>query len=219
LSVPPVAILDVDGTLVETNYHHAIAWYRAFTQNGVELPVWRIHRAIGMGGDQLVRALAGDEVEDEKGDDIRDAEKVLYMAMIHEVRPLPGAGRLLETLKERGHRVVLASSAKKEEIEHYVDLLGAREIVDAWTSSADVERTKPDPDLVQTAIEKVGGGDAVMLGDSVWDIEAAKRVRVPTIAVRTGGFGHDELVAAGAACVFESLDELIDSLQDTPLAG
>jgi HAD superfamily hydrolase (TIGR01509 family) len=219
LSVPPVAILDVDGTLVETNYHHAIAWYRAFTQNGVELPVWRIHRAIGMGGDQLVRALAGDEVEDEKGDDIRGAEKVLYMAMIHEVRPLPGAARLLETLKERGHRVVLASSAKEEEIEHYVDLLDARELVDAWTSSADVERTKPDPDLVQTAIEKVGGGDAVMLGDSVWDIEAAKRVRVPTIAVRTGGFGHDELVAAGAACVFESLDELIDSLQDTPLAG
>src|SRR5689334_12390021 len=93
LSVPPVAILDVDGTLVETNYHHAIAWYRAFTQNGVELPVWRIHRAIGMGGDQLVAALAGDDVENEKGDDIRDAEKVLYMAMIHEVRPLPGARR------------------------------------------------------------------------------------------------------------------------------
>ena len=172
-----------------------------------------------MGGDQLVAALAGDQVEQEKGDEIRHAEKVLYMAMIHEVRPLPAARRLLETLKVRGHPLVLASSAKQEEIDHYLDLLDAREIADAWTSSADVEKTKPNPDLVQAALEKAGGGDGVMIGDSVWDVEAAKRVGVPTIAVRTGGFGHDELVTAGAACVFESLDDLIDSLQDTPLAG
>jgi HAD superfamily hydrolase (TIGR01509 family) len=217
--MPPVAILDVDGTLVETNYHHAIAWYRAFTQHDVELPVWRIHRAIGMGGDQMVAALAGDDVEKEKGEEIRTAEKALYMAMIHEVRPLPDARRLIEVLKERGHKVVLASSAKEEEIEHYIDLLDARELADDWTSSADVERTKPNPDLVQTALEKAGGGDAVMIGDSVWDVEAAKRAGIPTIAVRTGGFGHDELEEAGATCVFESIDALLESLEDTPLAG
>ena len=205
--------------MVETNYHHAIAWYRAFTQNGVELPVWRIHRAIGMGGDQLVAALAGDDVEKEKGEDIRTAEKALYMAMIHEVRPLPGARKLMETLKERGHKVVLASSAKQDEIEHYIDLLDARDVADDWTSSADVEQTKPNPDLVKTALDKVGGGDAVMIGDSVWDVEAAKRAGIPTIAVRTGGFGHDELVEAGAANVFESIDELLDSLEETPLRG
>jgi HAD superfamily hydrolase (TIGR01509 family) len=205
--------------LVETNYHHAIAWYRAFTQFGVELPVWRIHRAIGMGGDQLVAALAGDEVEKEKGDDIRTAEKALYMAMIHEVRPLPDARRLIETLKERGHTVVLASSAKQEEIDHYLDLLDARDIADAWTSSADVENTKPEPDLVQAARGKAGGGDAVMIGDSVWDVEAAKRAGLETIAVRTGGFGHDELVEAGATCVFESIDDLLESLSQTPLQG
>ena len=205
--------------MVETNYHHAIAWYRAFTQNGVELPVWRIHRAIGMGGDQLVAALAGDDVEKEKGEDIRTAEKALYMAMIHEVRPLPGARKLMETLKERGHKVVLASSAKQDEIEHYIDLLDASEVADDWTSSADVEQTKPNPDLVQTALDKVGGGDAVMIGDSVWDVEAAKRAGIPTIAVRTGGFGHDELAQAGAANVFESIDELLDSLEETPLKG
>jgi HAD superfamily hydrolase (TIGR01509 family) len=205
--------------LVETNYHHAIAWYRAFTQNGVELPVWRIHRAIGMGGDQLVAALAGDDVEKEKGEDIRTAEKALYMAMIHEVRPLPGAHKLMKTLKERGHKVVLASSAKQDEVEHYIDLLDASEVADDWTSSADVEQTKPNPDLVQTALDKVGGGDAVMIGDSVWDVEAAKRAGIPTIAVRTGGFGHDELAEAGAANVFESIDELLDSLEETPLKG
>lgn len=219
-AMPPAAILDVDGTLVETNYHHAIAWYRAFTQFDVELPVWRIHRAIGMGGDQLVAALAGDEVENEQGDDIRAAEKALYMAMIHEVRPLPDARRLIETLKERGHKVVLASSAKEDEIDHYLDLLDARQIADDWTSSADVEKTKPEPDLVQVAREKIGAsGDAVMIGDSVWDVEAAKRVEVPTIAVRTGGFGNDELVEAGAACVFNSIGDLIDAWDKTPLKG
>jgi HAD superfamily hydrolase (TIGR01509 family) len=217
--MPPIAILDVDGTLVETNYHHAIAWYRAFTQNDVELPVWRIHRAIGMGGDQLVGALAGAQTEEDKGDDIRFAEKVLYMAMIHEVRPLPDARRLLEVLKERDHPVVLASSAKKEEIDHYLDLLHARELADGWTSSADVTRTKPEPDLVRTAVDKVGGGDAVMIGDSVWDVEAAKRAGMPTIAVRTGGFGVDELLGAGAACVFDSLADLIEALDETPLRG
>jgi HAD superfamily hydrolase (TIGR01509 family) len=217
--MPPIAILDVDGTLVDTNYHHAIAWYRAFTQHDTELPVWRIHRAIGMGGDQLVAALAGDKVEEEAGDDIRAAEKALYMAMINEVRPLPDARRFIETLKERGHKVVLASSAKQQEIEHYIALLDAREIADAWTSSADVEKTKPEPDLVQTALEKVGGGDAVMVGDSVWDVEAAKRAGFPTIAVRTGGFGHDELEEAGATRVFESIGDLLDDWQETPLAG
>jgi HAD superfamily hydrolase (TIGR01509 family) len=172
-----------------------------------------------MGGDQLVAALAGDEVENEKGDDIRTAEKALYMAMIHEVRPLPDARRLIETLKERGHTVVLASSAKQEEVDHYLDLLDARELADAWTSSADVENTKPEPDLVQAAREKAGGGDAVMIGDSVWDVEAAKRAGIPTIAVRTGGFGNDELVEAGAACVFDSIDDLLEAFSRTPLSG
>jgi HAD superfamily hydrolase (TIGR01509 family) len=217
--MPPVAILDVDGTLVDTNYHHALAWYRAFIQHDVELPVWRIHRAIGMGGDQLIAALAGEEAEREKGDDIRSAEKALYMAMIHEVRPLPDARRLLEALKERGHPVVLASSAKKEEIERYLDLLDARELAVEWTSSADVERTKPEPDLVLTAMEKAGGGDnGVMIGDSVWDVEAAKRAGIPTIAVRTGGFGVDELTQAGAARIFDSITDLLESLEETPLA-
>jgi HAD superfamily hydrolase (TIGR01509 family) len=217
--MPPVAILDVDGTLVDTNYHHAIAWYRSFIQHDVELPVWRIHRAIGMGGDQLVAALAGEEVEEEKGDDIRAAEKALYLAVIHEVRPLPDARRFLEALKQRGHKLVLASSAKSEEIEHYLDLLDGRTLADAWTSSADVERTKPEPDLVQVAREKVGGGDAVMIGDSVWDVEAANRAGIPTIAVRTGGFGLDELIAAGAVCVFDSVADLIDAWDKTPLKG
>jgi HAD superfamily hydrolase (TIGR01549 family) len=217
--MPPAAILDVDGTLVDTNYHHAIAWFRAFRRHGIVLPLWRIHRHIGMGGDQLVASLCGDEVEGEKGDEIRDAEKELYFELIDEVEPLSGARELIEELKERGHAVVLASSAKEEEVDHYLDLLDARELVDDWTTSADVEVTKPNPDLVQAAIDKAGGGEAVMVGDSVWDCEAAKRAGVPTVAVLTGGFSAAELSEAGATAVYESIDALRRSLAETPLAA
>jgi HAD superfamily hydrolase (TIGR01509 family) len=211
------AILDVDGTLVDTNYQHAIAWYRALRRHGKVLPVWRIHRHIGMGGDQLVAALAGDEFEASRGDDVRDAEKELYAQLIDEVEPLPGAKDLIETLKERGHAVVLASSAREAEVEHYLELLGARDLADSWTTADDVERTKPAPDLVQRAMEKSGGGSAVMVGDSTWDCKAAGRAGIPTIGVLTGGFSIEELRDAGAAQVFESLAGLREALDDTPL--
>jgi HAD superfamily hydrolase (TIGR01549 family) len=217
--MPPAAILDVDGTLVDTNYHHAIAWYRAFRQHGEVLPIWRIHRHIGMGSDQLVPALCGDEVDEEKGDDIRTAETALYLALIEEVEPLHGAKGLIRDLKERGHTLVLASSAKANELDHYLDLLEAREVADAWTSSADVEATKPEPDLVEVARQKAGSGDAVMIGDSTWDCKAAKRADVETVAVLTGGFSEEELLDAGALSVYASIEELRRSLDETPLAS
>ena len=211
------AILDVDGTLVDTNYHHTIAWYRAFRQHEIVLPVWRIHRHIGMGGDQLVESLAGEDVESEKGEDLRSAEKALYLALIEEVEPLAGARDLIVDLKDDGHPVVLASSAKPEEVEHYLDLLDARELVDDWTTSGDVEATKPEPDLVQAAVDKAGSDDAVMVGDSTWDCEAAKRAGLETIAVLTGGFSEQELLDAGASVVFESIEELRRRRSETAL--
>ena len=215
---PTAAILDIDGTLVDTNYHHAVAWYRAFRQNNVTLPVWKIHRHIGMGGDKLVAALTSEAFDEQKGDDVRAAESVLYMELIEECAPMQGARELIEDLKRRGHSVVLASSAKESEVDYYLDLLDARELADAWTTSDDVEATKPAPDLVKAAMEKAGTSDAVMVGDTTWDIEAAARAKVPTIAVLTGGFGEAELRDAGAACVFDSIDELRQRLDDTPLA-
>ena len=214
----PIAVLDVDGTLVDTNYHHAISWYRAFREHGLTLPVWRIHRHIGMGGDHLVAALAGQRAEDRQGDSIRAAETALYADLIGEVEPFADARRLLELLAERGHRLVLASSGQRDDIEHYLDLLDARGLIEAWTSSADVERTKPDPDLVVTAVDKVGGGEAVLVGDSTFDCEAAARAGVPTVAILTGGFSDQELRHAGAKAVFESLSELCERLDETPLA-
>ena len=201
-------IFDIDGTLVDSNYQHALAWYRAFRRCGVTVPVWRIHRAIGMGGDQLVEALAGAEVERERGDEIREAEGPLYKEMIEEVEPFDGARELLAELDEGDRTVVLSSSAKAEEVEHYVDLLGARELVTGWTTSGDVERTKPQPDLVDVALEKAGTREAVMVGDAIWDAEAAKRAGVPTVGVISGGYSEPELRAAGAAEVVESVADL-----------
>ena len=214
-----IAILDIDGTLVDTNYHHAIAWYRAFSHHGIVLALWRIHRHIGMGGDQLVRALTDERTEGELGDEIRASEKKIYSEFIDEVAPMEGARELIERLKDGGHRVILASSAKQDEVDHYLGLLDARELADGWTTSADVESTKPEPDLVHAALERAGGSneDAVMVGDTPWDIHAARRAGVGTLAVRTGGFGVDELREAGAVDVFESVAELCARLDETPL--
>jgi HAD superfamily hydrolase (TIGR01509 family) len=216
-----IAILDVDGTLVDTNYHHAIAWFRAFRRHFLTLQVWRIHRHIGMGGDQLVAALAGDDIEERLGDSIREAESELYRELIGEVQAMQGSRELINDLREADNAVVLASSAKEWEIEHYIELLDAAEIVDAWTTSADVEQTKPEPDLVHAALDKVDGrpDDALLIGDTVWDVEAAHRAGVDTLAVRTGGFSEQELREAGARDVFTSVEELRQGLAETALSA
>ena len=205
-------ILDIDGTLVDTNYQHVIAWDRAFYRHGVELPIWRIHRAIGKGGDQIVSDLAGEGVEKASGDAIRESEGEAYGDLIEEVRPLEGAREFIAELKRRDVTVVLASSAKEDEVERYLDLLEVRELADDWTTSADVEATKPQPDLVEAALEKAGTREALMVGDTVWDIKAAERAGIATIAVLSGGFGADELREAGAVAIYESVAELAGDL-------
>ncbi|HWE82830.1 MAG TPA: HAD family hydrolase [Gaiellaceae bacterium] len=201
-------ILDVDGTLVDTNYHHTLAWARALREHECVVPLWRIHRATGMGGDKLVAHVAGSRFDTERGDDVREAETRLYGELIGEVEPLDGARELLVELESAGRTVVLASSAKQPELDHYLDLLDARELVDAWTSAADVDATKPDPELVRVALAKAGAVPALMVGDTTWDIEAATSAGIPTACVTTGGFSKQELLDGGAVAVHESLDEL-----------
>jgi HAD superfamily hydrolase (TIGR01509 family) len=203
------AILDVDGTLVDTNYHHALAWHRALHAHGHQVQMWKVHRHIGMGGDQILDALIGKEAAAEQGDAIRATEADAYEELIGEVEPLEGARELIAKLKDEGATVILASSAKEEEVDHYIDLLDARDLVDGWTTSADVENTKPEPDLVNAAVEKAGNDHpSVMVGDSIWDVKAAKAAGLPTLAVLTGGFSESELREAGASQVVESIDDL-----------
>lgn len=206
------AVVDVDGTLVDTNYHHALAWYRAFRRYDVTLPVWQLHRAIGMGGDQIVTEVAGSRFEDEHGDDVRDAWGEEFEPMLREVRPFGGVRELLSGLRERGCKVVLASSGAPEHVDVYLDLFDGRSLADAWTTSKDVDRTKPEPDLLNLAVERVGGSTAVMIGDSVWDFRAAQRAGQEGYAVRTGGFSAGELREAGAIEVYDSIPDLHQAL-------
>ncbi|MGY1745270.1 HAD family hydrolase [Blastococcus sp. SYSU D00695] len=221
MSSSAIAVLDVDGTLVDTNYQHALAWYRAFRSLGETFPIWRIHRLIGMGGDQLVAAIGGDELEERIGEKARERWVEEADPLMAEVAVLPGARDLLLALKERGHRVVLASSGKPHHVDLALDLLGARDVADAWTTSDDVERTKPAPELLQVALRTLGAPEdapSVLVGDSVWDVKAADHAGMPALVVRSGGFGDDELNDAGAVAIFDTPGDLAANLQETPLA-
>ncbi len=215
--MPLAVIFDIDGTLVDTNYQHALAWYRAFRRQGLVLPVWQIHRAIGIGSDRIVKLLAGERVDEDLGETLRDDHGALYHEMMDEVEPMKEAHELLRDLKRAGHSMILASSAEEEEAEHYIDLLDARELIDGYTTSAEVQATKPEPDIVRAAIDKAGGGPAVMVGDSTWDCEAATKAEVASIGVLTGGFSEQELTEAGATIVFDSVAHLRDHLASTSL--
>ena len=210
------AVVDIDGTLLDSNYQLSVAWARAFVHLGHTVPLWRIHRHMGMGGDRLVAAVAGDDVEARDGDAVRERWEKEYDALLGETRLFDGATDLLDELKEAGLTVVLASSSIPRHAEHALELLDAEHRVDAWTTSEDAEESKPDPDLVQQALAKVGAGPAgaVMLGDAVWDVEAAARSRIPTLTLLCGGFGRDELLSAGAVGVYDDPRDLLGRLDD-----
>ena len=214
----PAAILDVDGTLVDSNYHHALAWYRALRAHELVVPLWRLHRHVGMGGDKYVAAVAGEDVERRLGDELRARWEQEFDRLLPEVAPLDGAYDLIARLRERGHRIVLASSAIRPHFDAFVDdKLGVRKLADDWTTKEDVDSSKPDPDLVGAALAKAGTETAVMVGDTPWDCEAAGRAGIATICVLTGGFSSAELRDAGAAAVFDSPRDLLVRLDETPL--
>jgi HAD superfamily hydrolase (TIGR01549 family) len=215
--VADTAIFDVDGTLVDTNYQHALAWFRAFRRFDITRPLWRIHRGIGMGGDTFVPEVGGAEVEEAHGDALRDAWVEEFDEMIGEIQPFEGAHELLREVKDRGFRLVLASSGKTKHVERFLDLIDGKDLADAFTTSEDAETSKPAPDIVKVALAKVEGASGVMVGDSVYDIQSAGKLDIPTIALRTGGFGTDELLGVGALKVYDSLVELREHLDDTPL--
>jgi HAD superfamily hydrolase (TIGR01549 family) len=205
----PTIVLDVDGTLVDSNYHHAIAWHRAFRQHGYRAAIWEIHRHVGMGGDQFVAALLGEEAENADGDELRDGHSEAFSKLIGEVEAIEGASELIAELDDAGAAVIVGSSAEQEECDHYVELLGAGERIAGATAAADAEHSKPDPELVRVALEEYGsGGPALMIGDSTWDVKAAAAAGVPTLALLTGGYSEAELREVGAAEVSHSIAAL-----------
>jgi HAD superfamily hydrolase (TIGR01509 family) len=215
------ALFDVDGTLVDSNYVHAVTWWEAFLQTGHEVPMTRIHRAIGMGSERLLEELLPADRDREGDQATLAAHESLYAAYWPKLRPLPGAAALLRACKARGLRVVLASSASARELEVLRKVIDAEDAVDAATSSGDVTDSKPAADLVQVALEKAGvcADRAVFVGDTVWDVAACQKASVPCIALLSGGISAEELTGAGAAQVYDGPGDLLAHLQQSALAA
>ncbi|NHN54739.1 HAD family hydrolase [Calidifontibacter sp. DB0510] len=204
-----VVVLDVDGTLVDSTYLHAIAWARAFAAYDLAAPTWRVHRAIGMGGDRLVAEVLGEDAERAHGDDLRERWRQEYEPLRGEARPFDGAERLIRQLRNGGFLVALASSGEREFVDEAVERLGVADALEAVVSSDDAEESKPEPDVLEAALRASRAERAVMVGDSVYDVDAASRAGLRCITFRTGGFGEAELYKAGAATVVDGPREAI----------
>lgn len=204
-------LFDVDGTLIDSTYHHTVAWANAFQRFDLNPPLWRVHRSIGMGGDQLVPAVVGEDVEAQHGDDLRDAWEEEYRKILPTVRAFERAGDAVRAAREKGFKVALASSGKAEFTETAMELMGlTKGDVDAVTTSDDAERSKPEPDILNAALEAAGGHHAILVGDATWDVESAARASMACVGVRTGGFSGHELTEAGAVMVVDAITDLAD---------
>jgi HAD superfamily hydrolase (TIGR01509 family) len=214
-------LFDVDGTLVDTNYLHTVTWWQAFSQGGQHVAMAGIHRAIGMGSDQLLDRLLPADRDKDADSGLVASHDALYAAYWTRLRPLPGAVELLRACKKRGLTVVLASSAGETESGVLRGVLDAEDAIDAATFSGDVERTKPAPDLVEVALEKaaVPGDQAVFVGDTVWDVRASQQAGVPCIGLLSGGIGREELADAGAAQIYTGPGDLLARLSDSLIGG
>ncbi|HEY3723283.1 MAG TPA: HAD family hydrolase [Acidimicrobiia bacterium] len=207
-------LVDCDGTLLDTNYLHTLAWSRALREVGAWAPMNAIHRLIGMGGDQLVPELIGHPLEG-----VNEAHDRRYAELKSEIRPFPGAGRLLRRIHEAGLIVVLASSASEDDLEDMRKALDADDAIDAAINADDVERSKPDPAIFLTAREKGDIDPALTLaiGDTVWDVRAATAAGMGCVCVESGGSSRHELTEAGALAVYRDVEELGDQLTTSPV--
>lgn len=212
-------LFDIDGTLIDSNYLHVDAWGRAFAAVDHPVDSWRIHRAIGMDSSLLMQSLIGEET-DRVGDEAKRLHSVFIAGTASLLRPFERARDLLRMLAARDIRVILATSAPAEELERLLAALDCDDAITAVTSAEDVENAKPDPDIVHAALDKgeVSAANAIMVGDAVWDIEAAAKAGVPCVAVETGGTSQSQLTSAGAVAVYDDAAALLAGLDSSPLA-
>ena len=224
MSAQPAVLFDVDGTLVDSNYLHVYAWQRAFHESGVPMETWRVHRSIGMDGTTLVKTLleqfGRDPDDEELTSQLKDAHSEYYQRNGSLLEPLPGARDLVRRVADMGLQAVLATSAPQDELELLRKVLDCDDLISVITSGQDVDTAKPEPGIVQVALDRAGvtAQQAVFVGDAVWDAEACARAQVPTIGLLSGGCGRDELRDAGAAEVFENPRELLQNLAGSAIA-
>ena len=214
---PPVVVLDLDGTLVDSVYQHVVAWQTAFHDVGRHVSAMRVHESIGMGGDRLVAHVAGDAAEAAVGDDVRALHDKHFRAALRSVPPLDGAADLVEALVTHGHPVAVATSSPADLVDDLLDLLDVRHHLSAVVTSSDGAASKPAPDLVELAVARVGGSKAVVVGDAVWDALSAEAAGASCIGLRSGGVSAERLRSAGASWVHDGPRDLLEHLEEGPL--
>lgn len=212
---PPAVLFDIDGTLVDTNYLHTLAWWRALRDAGLDVAMSEIHPLIGMGSDKLLKQLIGEE-----RDGLRDAHSEQFRPLKGEVRAFPRARDLLAAVAGRGARVVLATSSQEADLKELLAALDADESIADIVHGDEVEASKPAPDVFSTALDKLGlvPASTIVVGDTRWDVEAASKLGLDTVAVLTGGTPRPELEEAGAVAVYANVADLLDQLDDSPLS-
>ncbi|BBE23519.1 haloacid dehalogenase [Arthrobacter sp. MN05-02] len=212
-------LFDVDGTLVDSNYQHTLAWWQAFRRFGHDVPMAEIHRAIGMGGDKLVAHLLGEDRDPDQDAELDATHGAVFSTFWPGLRSFEGAADLVRRCADDGLTVVLASSASQQELGVLRGIIDADEAISAATSSSDAENSKPSPDILRAALEAgdLDATDAVFVGDSVWDVLAASDLEIPTIGLASGGTSEAELRDAGAVEVYKDIRALLDAFDDGAL--
>jgi HAD superfamily hydrolase (TIGR01509 family) len=213
------AILDIDGTLIDTNDAHAHAWVDVCAEFGVQVPFGKIRPLIGMGGDKVLPQLTGDDEESERGKKIKERRGEIFQdRYLPSCRPFPRARELLQRMRDQGLTLVVATSASKDDMAALLKTIGVEDLIEARTSSSDAEASKPDPDIIEAALEQAGCApdEAIMLGDTPYDIEAAGRAGVKSIALRCGGWWKDEDFS-DAAAIFDDPADLLEHFRESPL--
>jgi len=213
-------LFDVDGTLVDSNEAHVDAWAIAFREAGHPQEVDDIRLQIGKGGDLLVPAVFPESSEDQRKAIAEAHGRHFKSAYLAHIKPFPEARGLLQRVKQSGRTIILASSAKKDEVEHYLRLLEAEDLVDAVTSADDVDASKPEPDIFEAALDKAGvdRDAAIVVGDTIYDVEAARRIGLATIGLTSGPFDRTQLKDAGALAVFADVADLLSGFERSPLS-
>ncbi|HEX6899235.1 MAG TPA: HAD family hydrolase [Thermoanaerobaculia bacterium] len=211
-------ILDMDGTLIDSNAAHVRAWVEALREHGLDVSDEDIRPFVGMGGDNLLPAAVGIDKETPEGKAISERRGEIYKSRLPGIRPFPGVRPLLERMKEDGRRLIVASSSPPDEVKQGLEIAGVADLMEDTTSAGDVESSKPDPDVVQAALDslELPAEQVVMLGDTPYDIQAAGKVGVGVIAFRCGGFKDEDL--RGAVAIYDGPADLLERYGQSPLA-